>query len=147
MNLTLDLLERFAENLNVGIVIVDDHDRIILFNKLAGEMLQQDPQSRIGTPILRCHGEVSEGPVLKMISDLKNRVMDHYEGWVNFKGRMLYEYIYPLWDEHGKCLAIIEELHDASEKAEYLKAKGEWKDLHVSGLGEKAPRSPHEKVI
>ena len=83
MKLTLNLLEKFAENLNVGIVIVDNENRIILFNRLAGEMLRQDPQSRIGTSILRCHGEVSEQPVLKMISDLKNRVMDHYEGWVN----------------------------------------------------------------
>jgi len=147
MKLTLDLFTEFADNLNVGIVIVDDENSIILFNKLAGEMLQQNPQSRIGTSIFRCHGEVSEQPVLKMINDLKSRVMDHYEGWVNFKGRMLYEYIYPLWNEYGKCIAIIEELHDAAERAEYLKSKGEWKDLHISGLGEKAPRSPHESVM
>jgi DUF438 domain-containing protein len=147
MNLTLDLLVRFAENLNVGIVIVDDEDKIVLFNKLAGEMLQQDPQSRLGTSIMRCHGEVSEKPVMKMITELKNRVMTHYEGWVNFKGRMLYEYIYPLWDDEGNCIAVIEELHDAAEKAEYLKLKGEWEELHVSGLGDKAPRSPHEKVM
>ncbi|TFG31117.1 PAS domain-containing protein [Candidatus Thorarchaeota archaeon] len=147
MKTTLDLLEKFAENLNVGIVIVDNKDKIILFNKRAGEMLQQDPETRIGSSILRCHGEVSEKPVLKMIDDLKNRVMDHYEGWVNFKGRMLYEYIYPLWNSKGECLAVVEELHDAAEKAEYLKMKGDWKDLHISGLGEKSPRSPHEKVM
>ena len=147
MKVTLKLLESFAENLNVGIVIVDNDDKIILFNKLAGEMLQQDPQARIGSSILRCHGEVSEKPVMKMITELKNRVMEHYEGWVNFKGRMLYEYIYPLWNSEGECLAIVEELHDAAEKAEYLKMKGEWENLHVSGLGEKAPRCPHEKVM
>lgn len=145
--MTLELLEKFADNMNVGIVLVDNDDRIILFNKMAGEMLQQDPESRRGTSILRCHGEVSEKPVMKMIADLKNRVMDHYEGWVNFKGRMLYEYIYPLWNTSGECLAVVEELHDAKEKAEYLKMKGEWKELHISGLGEKAPRSPHEKVM
>ncbi len=147
MKVTLKLLESFAENLKVGIVIVDNDDKIILFNKLAGEMLQQDPQARIGSSILRCHGEVSEKPVMKMITELKNRVLEHYEGWVNFKGRMLYEYIYPLWNSEGECLAIVEELHDAAEKAEYLKMKGEWENLHVSGLGEKAPRSPHEKVM
>ena len=146
MGLTLELLERFAEHLNVGIVLVDNDNKIILFNKLAGEMLQQDPETRIGSSILRCHGEVSEKPVLKMIEDLKNRVMDHYEGWVNFRGRMLYEFIYPLWDENGECVAIVEELHDAYEKSEYLKAKGEWEEIHVSGLGEKSPRSPHQMV-
>ena len=146
MNLTLELLEKFAENLNIGIVIVDNDNIIILFNKLAGEMLQQDPDSRIGTSILRCHGEVSEKPVMKMFQDLKNRVMEHFEGWVNFKGRMLYEYIYPLWDENGVCLGVVEELHDAFEKSEYLKTKGEWEELHVSGLGDKSPRNPHENV-
>lgn len=146
MKVTLGVLEKFAENLNIGIVIVDNDDNIILFNKLAGEMLQQNPDSRIGTSILRCHGEVSEKPVLKMFEELRNRVMEHYEGWVNFKGRMLYEYIYPLWDENGVCLGIVEELHDAFEKSEYLKMKGEWKELHISGLGEKSPRSPHEHV-
>jgi len=40
MNVTLEVLEKFAENLNIGIVIVDNDDKIILFNKLAGEMLR-----------------------------------------------------------------------------------------------------------
>ena len=145
--MTLELLEKFADNMNVGIVLVDNDDKIILFNKMAGEMLQQNPESRIGSSILRCHGEVSEKPVMKMITDLKNRVMDHYDGWVNFKGRMLYEYIYPLWNSNGEFLAIVEELHDSKEKAEYLKMKGKWQELHISGLGEKTPRSPHEKVM
>lgn len=144
--LKLDELKNVVENLKIGIVVVDNENMIILFNKVAGEMLQQEPTKRLGSSILRCHGEVSEGPVLKMISDLKNRVMNHYEGWVNFRGRMLYEYIYPIWGPNGECLGVVEELHDAAEKAGYLKMKGEWKEIHVSGLGEKSPRSPHEHV-
>ncbi len=144
---SLDVLKKVAGNLNIGVVVVDNDNRIVLFNGLAGEMLQQDPNSRIGSSIMRCHGKVSEAPVAKMIMDLRNRVMDHYEGWVNFKGHMLYEYIYPIWKSNGECLAIVEELHDAAEKAEYLKMQGKWKDIHVSGLGEKSPRSPHERVM
>ncbi len=146
MMLRLETMKNVVENLNIGIVVVDNENTIILFNRIAGEMLQQEPKDRIGSSILRCHGEVSEGPVLKMISELKNRVMDHYEGWVNFRGRMLYEYIYPLWNSNGECDGIVEELHDAAEKAEHLKMSGEWKEIHVSGLGEKSPRSPHEQV-
>ena len=104
----LDVLKNVTSNLNVGVVVVDNDNRIILFNRLAGEMLQQEPESRIGSSIMRCHGKVSEVPVAKMISDLRNRVMDDYEGWVNFKGRMLYEYIYPIWNSKGECLAIVE---------------------------------------
>lgn len=143
----LETMKQVVDNLNIGIVVIDDHNQIVLFNKIAGEMLQQIPATRIGTSIFRCHGEISEGPVTKMISDLKNREMDHYEGWVDFRGRMLYEYIYPLWDSLGNCSGIVEELHEAADKAEYFKMKGIWKEIHVSGLGEKSPRSPHEHVI
>jgi DUF438 domain-containing protein len=146
MTMQYEFLKDVVENLNIGIVVIDNSDIIIIFNKLAGEMLHQEPIERIGSSILRCHGKVSEEPVVKMITNLKNRTMDHYEGWVNFRGRMLYEYIYPLWSVKGECLGIVEELHDAAERAGYLKMKGEWTEVHVSGLGEKSPRSPHEKV-
>jgi PAS domain S-box-containing protein len=143
----LEVLRKFSENVRVGLVIVDPDNKIILFNRLAGEMLQQDPADRMGSSILRCHGEVSEKPVVKMLNDLRSGTMDHYEGWVNFRGRMLYEHIYPLWDENGNCIAVVEELHDAAEKAEYLKIKGDWESIHVSGIGEKSPRSPHQDVV
>lgn len=133
--------------MNAGIVLVDPNNQIVLFNKLAGEMLQQNPEDRIGTPLLRCHGELSEGNVLKMINDMRTGALEEYEGWVNFRGRMLYEYIYPIFGKNGDFLGIVEELHDASEKAEYLKARGEWKDIHVSGVGEKSPRSPHSGTM
>ncbi len=142
----LEVLQQVVENLNVGIVVVDSGNNITLFNRLAGEMLQQEPSTRIGTSILRCHGEVSEGPVLKMLEDLRTRAMEKYEGWVNFKGRMLFEHIYPIWGTDGTCLGIVEELHDAGERAEYLKLKGDWKNIHVSGIGEKSPRRPHSEM-
>jgi len=91
----IDFISKFIDTMNVGIVLVDKNNKIVLFNQLAGEMLHQVPEERIGTSLLRCHGEVSEGPLLKMIDDLRNGVMEEYEGWVNFRGRMLYEYLIP----------------------------------------------------
>ncbi len=146
MTLEVSLLQNVLDSLHIGIVLVDEQDRIILFNRVAGEMLQQNPDERIGTSILRCHGHISEEPVKKMLSDLRQGKMEKYEGWVNYRGRMLYEYIYPLTDSTGTCIAIVEELHDAEEKAEYMKSKGEWKDIHISGIGEKAPRTPNSEI-
>ncbi|MHA1907765.1 MAG: PAS domain-containing protein [Candidatus Thorarchaeota archaeon] len=143
MTVSYEFLSKFADQMNVGIVLVDSKNTIILFNKLAGEMLRQNPEERIGSSILRCHGEVSEGPVLKMINEMRNGVLEKYEGWVNFRGRILFEYIYPIWDDDGNYIGVVEELHDAAEKAEFLKTKGDWKDIHVSGLGEKSPRTPN----
>jgi PAS domain S-box-containing protein len=142
-----EFLGKFVDAMNAGIVLVDPSNQIVLFNRLAGEMLQQIPEDRIGTSLLMCHGEISEENVLKMITDMRTRKMEKYEGWVNFRGRMLYEYIYPIFGANGDFLGIVEELHDASEKAEYLKSRGEWRDIHVSGIGEKSPRSPHSGTM
>ncbi|RDE12505.1 MAG: hypothetical protein C4K49_09880 [Candidatus Thorarchaeota archaeon] len=142
MRLTLEALKGVLNVLNVGIVLVGNDDKILLFNRIAGEMLQQDSPSRIGTSILRCHGEVSEPNVRKMLSEIRSGSMQKYEGWVDFRGRMLYEHIYPVRNDRGECILVVEELHDSAEKAEYLKIAGQWKDIHVSGVGMKAPRSP-----
>jgi DUF438 domain-containing protein len=143
MKLDVNLLENLLDSLHIGIVLLDAKDEIILFNRVAGEMLQQDPNERVGTSILRCHGEISEKPVKEMLSDLRQGNMERYEGWVNYRGRMLFEHIYPLLDSDGNCVAIVEELHDAEEKAKYLKSTGEWNDIHISGIGKKAPRKPN----
>jgi PAS domain S-box-containing protein len=147
MKANSEFLGKFVDTMNAGIVLVDPGNQIVLFNRLAGEMLQQVPEDRIGTSLLMCHGEVSEENVLKMITDMRTGKMEKYEGWVDFRGRMLYEYIYPIFGDCGEFLGIVEELHDASEKAEYLKSRGEWKDIHVSGIGEKLPRSPHSGTM
>jgi PAS domain S-box-containing protein len=126
------------------VVVIDKDNRIVLFNKLAGEMLNQDSESRIGTSILRCHPERAEQGVLKMIDQMKTGELKEYEGWVNFAGRVLYEYIYPLHDESGNYIGAVGEMHDASEKAEFLRAKGEFEKPEMHGLGESSPRSPRQ---
>lgn len=142
MKLTADILKQTIDTLHIGIVLVDNDDKIVLFNRVAGEMLKQDPTSRVGTSIYRCHGGVSEPVVKKMLTDIRSGTLKYYEGWVDYLGRMLFEHIYPIRDEKGKCILVLEELHDAAEKAEHLKSRSEWKDIHVSGVGAKSPRSP-----
>lgn len=142
MKLTIDTLKQTIDTLHIGIVLVDNDDKVVLFNRVAGEMLKQEPASRVGTSIYRCHAEVSEPAVRKMLTDIRSGALKYYEGWVNYLGRMVYEHIYPVRNERGECILVLEELHDAAEKAEYLKSTGEWKDVHVSGIGAKAPRSP-----
>jgi len=137
-----EVLGTLLDSVHVGIVVIDSDNCIIFFNRMAGEMLGQDAEGRIGTSILLCHPERAEPGVLKMIEQMKNGELKDYEGWVNFAGRMLYEYIYPLWDDDGNYSGAVAELHDAVEKAEYLKSQGDWMAPEMHGLGESAPRSP-----
>ncbi|MHA1484865.1 MAG: PAS domain-containing protein, partial [Candidatus Thorarchaeota archaeon] len=143
MKLPLEILEGIVDTLNVGLVVLDKDDKIVLFNRKAGEMLQQDPKERIGSPLLRCHPARAEPGVLKMIGEIKSGKLEKYDGWVKFIGRIIYEYIYPIRDKDGKYVAIVAEFHDAAEKAEYLKGLGEWTKPDMHGTGDSSPRSPH----
>jgi hypothetical protein len=142
MTTSVDFLRTMIDHLNIGLVIVDKDNRIVIFNHLAGEMLQQDPQERVGSSIFSCHPRESDQVVAKLISDLKSHTIDHYEGWVNYRGRMLFEFILPIWDDGGDYIGMIEELHDAAEKVELLQRLGQWKDIHISGMGARQPRDP-----
>jgi PAS domain S-box-containing protein len=142
MSTDLEIMKHIIENLNVGIVVLNEENQIILFNQKAGEYLQQDHESRLGSSILRCHPERAEPEVLKMINQLKSGELDKYEGWVNFVGRYVYEYIYPLRNEAGEYVATVSEIHDGAERVEYLKSRGEWKPPEMHGTGVSSPRTP-----
>lgn len=139
MTLTTRALLCILDGLHVGITVVDENSRIILMNRLFGEMVQRSPESLIGTSVLGCHPPGSRPAVEQMMSDLKNRVKDHAEAWINFKGRIIYEYLYPIWDRDGNLVGIADELHDGAEQAAYMKRLGEWKEIPVSGLKELEP--------
>jgi PAS domain-containing protein len=145
MPLTLDMLKTVADSLNVGLVVLDKDDQIVFFNKKAGDMLQQDPASRLGSSVLRCHPKRAESRVLKMITEMKASTPSNpykYEGLVDFMGRFLYEFLYPLWDENDNYLATVAELHDATPRVQYLKEIDEWKPPQIHGRGDSAPRIP-----
>jgi PAS domain S-box-containing protein len=141
MPFNLETLKLLLENLNVGICMLDKDNRIIIFNRKVAEQLQQE-EDRVSSSILRCHPEHAEPGVLKMINELKSGKLEKYEGWVHFIGRYFYEYIYAIRDDKGNHLATVMELHDAAERAEYLKMSEGWEPPPEHGRGESSPRSP-----
>jgi DUF438 domain-containing protein len=141
MTLDIDTMRRLVEDLNVGICVLDKDDRIVIFNPKVAEQLQQD-MDRVNSSILRCHPERAEPGVLKMIGDLKSGKLDKYEGWVHFIGGYFYEYIYAIRDDNGNHLATVMELHDAADRAKYLRMTEGWEPPPEHGRGESSPRSP-----
>ncbi len=135
-------VSHFFDALHVGVVILNPNDQIILFNKMAGKMLGQDPSSRINSSILRCHPKRAEPGVQKMLDELKSGELKKYQGWVNFQGRILWEHIYPVRDEKGNYLATMIELHDGTAKARLLELEGKFEKPEMHGVGASSPRSP-----
>jgi DUF438 domain-containing protein len=128
--------------MRIGLAVVDVDKRIVLMNRLFGEMVQQSPDERIGTSIFDCHPLESKAAVEKLWGDLVTGTRDCAEAWINFRGRIIYEYLYPIRDRHGNLVGIADELHDASDLAGYMKRLGDWEELPVSGLKGPGPKTP-----
>ncbi|UCE11501.1 MAG: hypothetical protein JSW61_06095 [Candidatus Thorarchaeota archaeon] len=73
---------------------------------------------------------------------MKRGELDQYGGFVHFAGRILFEYITPTRSSSGEYIGAIAEMRDAGERAEYLKSRGEWKEIEEHGFGDSSPRSP-----
>jgi PAS domain S-box-containing protein len=129
-----------VDQLKVGVVVIDSDNRIVLFNRLAGEMLHQDPEERLGSTIQSCHPRESVDKVEELIGEIRSGALDHHEGWVNYRGRMLYEYISALRDSGGDYLGVVDELHDAADRSDLMRRLGEWPDVRLTGVGARAPR-------
>ncbi len=143
MSVSLEFLQTVLDSLTVAVIVTDTDNKIVAFNRTAGEMLTQDPESRLGSSALCCHPKHSEVAVQRMVDDLRDRVYEPYHGWVNFQGHDLYEYISALRNEQGEWLGTLVEIHDVADKVELLRRLGEWDEPKVSGVGDAAPRAPH----
>ena len=143
MSVSLEFLQTVLDSLTVALIVTDRDSKIVVFNRTAGEILAQDPESRLGSSALSCHPKHSEAAVQRMVEDLRDRVYEPYHGWVNFQGHGLYEYISALRNEQGEWLGTLVEIHDVADKVELLRRLGEWNEPKLSGVGDDAPRAPH----
>ena len=134
MKMSLEMYENFFNSLKMGITIVDRNDVIIAVNRLFGEMVQKDPRQLVGNSVFLCHPEESRPAVQKLIDEFKKGTKTPYETWLNFRGRILREQIYPIISEEGKYSGMVDMLGDAADIAGYLKRLGEWKEIPVKGL-------------
>jgi hypothetical protein len=97
-------------------------------------MVQKDPRQLVGNSVLLCHPEESRPAVQKLIDEFKKGTKTHYETWLNFRGRILREQIYPIISEEGKYSGMVDMLGDAADIAGYLKRLGEWQEIPVKGF-------------
>ena len=138
MEVTAEMYKSILDALNVGVALIDRNNKIIVMNRLFGEMVHENPEDRVGTSVFSCHPLESEAAVRQLIDDLKTGVKKHFETWLNFKGRILYEHIYPIWNDQGNYVGMLDLLYDAADKADHMRRLGEWEDLPVKGLRKRA---------
>jgi len=140
-----ELLQKIMNTIDVGIVFVDADNKIVFFNRAAGEMLNVKPEERIGTSILLCHPKVLEQKVVQRIDEIRKDPQRRTKGRIiNYQDRYLQETFYSVSDEQGNYLGIIGVFQDVEEKVSLLKQLGKFEEPRVFGVGGRRPRRPHD---
>ncbi len=144
MKIRFELLQKIINTIDLGIVFVDNDNKIVIFNNTAGDMLNVDPEERIGTSILLCHPKESEQRVLQVFDFFRKNPQHRTEGKiVNVQGRYLQQTFYSISDEKGNYMGVMMVFKDAEDMVSLLKQSGDLEEPRVVGVGEKRPRRPN----
>ena len=138
-----ELLLKVMNTIDVGIVFVDPDNKIVFFNRAAGELLNVEPEGRIGTSIFLCHPKAIEQKVEQRIDEFREDPQLRTKGRIiNYQGRYLQENFYSVSDQQGNYLGVIGVFQDVEEKVSLLKQLGKFEEPRVFGVGESRPRKP-----
>lgn len=137
-----ELLHKVFNTIGKGIVFVDDADKLVFFNRAAGDLLNVKPEERIGTSIFLCHPKKIEQKVGQRIDQFRKDPQLQTRGRiVNYQGRYLRETFYSVSDEQGNYLGIAGVFEDAEEMVSLLKELDKFEEPPVFGAGDGSPRS------
>jgi uncharacterized protein len=120
-NLKTEVIEAMLDAMPVEISFVDESDEVKYFNK-NGDRIFPRPRSIVGKKVQQCHPQKSVHKVLQILEAFKNGKKDVAEFWINLKGRQIYIRYFPVRDEEGKYLGILEVSQDITD---IKKIKGE----------------------
>ena len=107
-NLTYEQIEGIMETLPFEVTFVDANDTVAYFNRLDKEKLFPRTRSVIGRKVTRCHPEKSVAMVEAIVEGFKNRTRDKAEFWIDFRGDKVLIRYYPVYNEAGEYLGVLE---------------------------------------
>jgi DUF438 domain-containing protein len=107
-NLSYEQIDAIMETLPFEVTFVDGEDTVAYFNKLDKTKLFPRTRSVIGRKVDKCHPEKSVGMVNQIVSGFKERTMDHAEFWIDFRGDKILIRYYPVYDEAGEYMGVLE---------------------------------------
>ncbi len=107
-NLSYEQIEAIMETLPFEVTFVDAEDTVAYFNRLDKEKIFPRTRSVIGRKVTRCHPEKSVAMVEAIVEGFKNRTRDKAEFWIDFRGDKILIRYYPVYNEAGDYLGVLE---------------------------------------
>ena len=121
-NLSYGQIHAIMETLPVEITFVDADDTVAYFNRLDKEKIFVRSRSVIGRKVAKCHPNSSIDKVIQIVEGFKSGALDKAEFWINLGDKTVYIRYFPVRDEKGDYLGVLEV---TQEIAEIQKLSGE----------------------
>ena len=121
-NLSFEQIHAIMETLPVEITYVDADDTVAYFNRLDKEKIFVRSRSVIGRKVAKCHPKHSVDKVVRIVEGFKSGKLDRAEFWINLGDKKVYIRYFPVRDEQGDYLGVLEV---TQEIAEIQKLSGE----------------------
>lgn len=112
--LSLNEIRKILDCLPVDITFVDKDGKVAYFSNQSQRVFLRTP-SVIGREVSNCHPPQSLKAVEKVIDDLKNGLKKSHDFWLNLKGRLIYIRYFPVRNEFGEFMGILEVTQDITD--------------------------------
>ena len=119
--LSTETLEAIFDNLPLDLTFVDGSDTVRYYSRGEKRIFRRTP-AVIGKKVQQCHPQPSVHKVKQVVDDLKSGKRDVAEFWIELKGRKVYIRYFPVKNEAGKYLGVLEVTQDITD---LQKIKGE----------------------
>jgi len=107
-NLSYEQIHGIMETLPFEVTFVDADDAVAYFNRLDKDKVFVRTRSVIGRKVHMCHPSGSVDKVLKIVEGFKAGTLDKAEFWIDFKGDKILIRYFPVRDEVGTYLGVLE---------------------------------------
>ena len=107
-NLSYRQIDALMEAMPFEATFVDAEDTVAYFNRLDKEKLFPRTRSVIGRKVEKCHPEHSVATVRNIVQGFKEKTHDKAEFWIDFKGDKILIRYFPVYDDDGEYLGVLE---------------------------------------
>ncbi|MFA7384455.1 MAG: PAS domain-containing protein [Desulfurivibrionaceae bacterium] len=101
-------LDALMEAMPFEVTFVDAEDTVAYFNRLDKEKLFPRTRSVIGRKVEKCHPEHSVATVRNIVQGFKEKTHAKAEFWIDFKGDKILIRYFPVYDDDGEYLGVLE---------------------------------------
>lgn len=107
-NLSYEQIHGIMETLPFELTFVDADDTVAYFNRLDRDKVFVRTRSVIGRKVHKCHPSHSVDRVLEIVEGFKAGTLDKAEFWIDFKGDKILIRYFPVRDDAGTYLGVLE---------------------------------------